>query len=257
MPSVKAQVYLDPRPAEYFSRFHERTRRRGPGLVYDLIRIVLTPVVAIPFRARVIDADRIPAQGAAIIAPNHFSYMDHFFAAVFLRRKVTFMGKSQLFKGPMQWVYSFGGVFPVRRGQRDEEAFRTARAVLRRGELVLMYGEGGRARRERLGRPRAGLGRLALETGVPVVPTAIVGSQGVRNWTRLRFPKVTVHYGEPISFERVEAPSRRQAQAASEAVFRQIEALYGELERGGRRRAVEAARAARRPRLGKRRTRLT
>ncbi|MBA2579736.1 MAG: 1-acyl-sn-glycerol-3-phosphate acyltransferase [Thermoleophilaceae bacterium] len=251
---MKAQAYRDPRPAEYFSRFHERARRRGPGLVYDLIRIVLTPVVAIAFRTRVIDIDRVPAQGAAIIAPNHFSYMDHFFAAVFLRRKVQFMGKSQLFAGPMQWVYSFGGVFPVRRGQRDEEAFRTARAVLERGGLVLMYGEGGRARRERLGRPRPGLGRLALETGMPIVPTAIVGSQRVRHWTRLRFPKVTVHYGEPISFERVEAPSRKQAQEASEAVFRRIEALYRELERGGRRHAVEAAGPLARPPLGERRT---
>ena len=254
---MKAQVYLDPRPAEYFTRFHERARRRGPGLVYDLIRIAVTPVVAVVFRTRVIDSDRVPARGAAIVAPNHFSYMDHFFAAVFLRRRVQFMGKSQLFKGPMKWVFSLGGVFPVRRGQRDEEAFRTARAVLGRGGIVLMYGEGGRARRERLGRPRPGLGRLALETGVPVVPTAIVGSQRVRQWTRLRFPEVTVRYGEPISFERIEAPSREQAQQASEAIFRQIEALHRELEHGGPRRAVEAACAARDARLGERRTGFT
>ena len=222
---MKAQVYLDPRPAEYFTRFHERARRRDPGLVYALIRLALTPVVAIVFRTRVIDSERVPARGAAIVAPNHFSYMDHFFAAVFLQRRVQFMGKSQLFRGPMQWIFSRGGVFPVRRGQRDEEAFRTARAVLERGGIVLMYGEGGRARGARLGRPRPGLGRLALESGVPVVPTAIAGSQRVRHWTRLRFPRVTVHYGRPLSFERVEAPSREQAQEASEAIFRQIELL--------------------------------
>ena len=254
---MKAQVYLDPRPAKRFSRFHARARRRGPGLAYDLIRIALTPIVAIVFRTRVIDADRVPDHGAAIIAPNHFSNMDHFFAAVFLRRKVHFMAKSQIFRGPMQWVYSFSGVFPVRRGQRDEEAFRTACAVLERGGLVLIYGEGGRSRGRGLGRPRAGLGRLALASGLPVVPTAIAGSERVRNWRRLRFPKVTVHYGKPIRFERVPEPSREQAQEASEAIFARIEALYLGLERGGRRAAVEAARAARRPRLGRRRTGLT
>lgn len=250
-------MYVDPRPPEYFRRFHERARRRGPRLAYDLIRVLLTPVVTAVYRTRVIDAQRIPKRGAAIIAPNHFSYMDHFFVAVFLRRKAQFMAKSQLFSGPMRWVYSAGGVFPVRRGQRDEEAFRTAHAVLERGGLVVMYVEGGRSRDEELGRPRPGLGRLALETGAPVVPTAIVGSGRVRQWKRLRFPKVTVHYGEPISFARVEAPSREQAQHASEAVFAQVDALYRALEQGGRRRVVEAARAARGRSLTGRSTRVT
>ena len=63
-----------------------------------------------------------------IVAPNHFSFLDHFFVAVYLRRKVQFMAKSQLFKPPMQVVYHNGGVFPVRRGHHDEEAFKTAHA---------------------------------------------------------------------------------------------------------------------------------
>ena len=61
-----------------------------------------------------------------ILAPNHFSFLDHFFLGVALRRKVHFMAKSQLFKPPMQWIYTHGGVFPVRRGFADEEAFITA-----------------------------------------------------------------------------------------------------------------------------------
>src|ERR671934_2068961 len=168
---MKPQVYKDDRPAEYFTRFHERARRRGPDWVYDLCRLLLTPYVLLLFRARCIDSDNVPLEGPAIIAPNHFSFLDHFFVAVYLRRKVQFMAKSQLFKRPMQFIYTHGGVFPVRRGHHDEEAFETARTILGRGDLVVMYAEAGRSRTRELGKPRHGLGRLALESGVPGIPT--------------------------------------------------------------------------------------
>src|SRR4051794_10927535 len=161
-------------------------------------------------RARAIDMTNVPAAGGAILAPNHFSFLDHFFVAVYLRRKVNFMAKSQLFKRPMQFVYGHGGVFPVRRGYRDEEAFKTAHAILDRGDIVLMYPEGGRSRSGELGEPKRGLGRLALESGVPVVPVAIVGTQKARNWKRLNFPKVTVLYGEPVRFDKIENPTKEQ-----------------------------------------------
>ena len=157
-----------------------------------------------------------------IIAPNHFSFLDHFFVAVYLRRKVQFMAKSQLFKWPMQVVYHNGGVFPVRRGHHDEEAFKTAHAVLARGGIVVMYAEAGRSRSGELGKPRHGIGRLALESGAPVVPTAIAGTERARNWKRLQFPKVTVQFGEPVRFERMDEPTKEEAQAASEAVFERI-----------------------------------
>jgi 1-acyl-sn-glycerol-3-phosphate acyltransferase len=243
---VKPQVYKDPRPAEYFTRFHERARSRRADWVYDLVRLLLTPVLLAFYRTRCISSDHVPPDGPAILAPNHFSFLDHFFLAVYLRRKVYFMAKSQLFKRPMQWVYTHGGVFPVRRGQHDDEAFETAHAVLARGDVVVMYAEAGRSRSGELGKPRHGLGRLALESGAPVVPTAIVGSLGVRNWKRLRFPKVTVQYGKPIRFERLHSPAREQAQAASERIFDEVKRMYSTLEREGRRNAVRAARAGRR-----------
>jgi 1-acyl-sn-glycerol-3-phosphate acyltransferase len=243
---MKPQVYKDPRPAEHFNRFHERTRGGRPDWAYELVQLVLTPYLLVLYRTRCIDSDHVPPEGPAIIAPNHFSFLDHFFVAVYLSRKVHFMAKSQLFKRPMQFIYSHGGVFPILRGRRDEEAFKTAHAVLARGDLIVMYSEGGRSRTGELGKPRPGIGRLALESGAPVVPTAIAGSQRVRNWKRLEFPKVTVQYGKPLRFERVESPSREQSQAASELIFEEIKALYSSLQRNGRRRAVRAARAARR-----------
>jgi 1-acyl-sn-glycerol-3-phosphate acyltransferase len=244
---VKPQVYKDERPAEYFTRFHDRTRRGGPDVMYDIVKLVLTPVLLLFYRTRCIDSQNVPAEGPAIVAPNHFSFFDHFFIAVYLRRKVQFMAKSQLFKRPIQFIFTHGGVFPVLRGRRDEEAFITAHKVLERGNVIVMYTEGGRSRDpNRLGDPKPGIGRLALETGVPVVPSAIAGSAQVRNWKKLQFPKVTVQYGEPIRFERVEHPTREQAQAASNIIFERIENLYYGLQKNGRRRAIRAARAARR-----------
>jgi 1-acyl-sn-glycerol-3-phosphate acyltransferase len=242
---VKPQVYKDPRPAEHFTRFHERVRKGPADAMYKIVRVVLTPYLLLFYRARVIDTDKIPPEGPTIIVPNHFSFLDHFFVAAFIRREVNFMAKSQLFKPPLQFVYTHGGVFPVLRGRRDEEAFKTARAVLARGGLIVMYIEGGRSRSGRLGEPKPGVGKLALETGATVVPTAIAGTAKVRNWKKLQFPKVTVQYGDPIRFEKVENPTRDQAQSASEVVFAAIEKLYYGLQENGRRKAVQAARAAR------------
>jgi 1-acyl-sn-glycerol-3-phosphate acyltransferase len=244
---VKPQVYKDERPAEHFTPFHDRVRRGPPDAMYEIVKLVLTPILLLFFRTRCIDSDNVPAEGPAIVAPNHFSFFDHFFIAVYLRRKVQFMAKSQLFRRPIQFIFTHGGVFPVLRGRRDEEAFITAHKVLERGNVVVMYTEGGRSRDpNRLGDPKPGIGRLALETGVPVVPSAIAGSAQVRNWKKLQFPKVTVQYGQPIRFERVENPTREQAQAASEAIFERIEKLYYGLQENGRKRTIRAARAARR-----------
>jgi 1-acyl-sn-glycerol-3-phosphate acyltransferase len=241
---VKPQVYKDPRDPSYFTRFHERARTRRPDWVYTFVRMVMTPYLLVVHRARALATQHVPEAGPAIIAPNHFSFLDHFFVAVYLRRKVQFMAKSQLFKRPMQFIYRHGGVFPVRRGFSDEEAFKTAHTILGRGDIVLMYPEGGRSRSGELGEPKRGLGRLALESGAPVVPTAIVGTQKVRNWKRLSFPNVTVLYGEPMRFEKVENPTKEQQQAAAELVFARVKALYDGLREGGRKTAIQRAREA-------------
>jgi 1-acyl-sn-glycerol-3-phosphate acyltransferase len=244
---MREQVYTDPRPKEHFDRFHERSRTREPDWVYDLVRTI-TSIYAYTFlRARAIGTENVPGKGAVILAPNHFSFMDHFLMGCFLRRKVRFMAKSQLFKGPMQWIYTHGGVFPVRRGARDEETFITAETILARGGAVTMYCEGGRSRTGKISETaKPGIGRLLLETGAPVVPIAIFGSSRVRNWKRLQFPKVTIRYGEPIRWERIEHPTREQQQAVADQVLTEIRALYDELSEHGRRTISRRVRAQRR-----------
>jgi 1-acyl-sn-glycerol-3-phosphate acyltransferase len=244
---IKAQVYKDPRPAEYFTRYHDRVRRGPPDVMYEIVRVVLSPLVWTLWRGRAISSESVPSSGPVILAPNHFSFMDHFFLAAFLRRKVQFMAKSQMFKPPLSFIYTHGGVFPVRRGHRDEEAFITAETILGRGGTIAMYCEGGRSRTGRISeQAKPGIGRLALETGASIVPVAIHGSQRARNWKRLQFPRVTVQYGEPIRWERVSDPTRDQQQAVADRVLESIRELYAGLEEHGRRGIVQRVRAQRR-----------
>jgi 1-acyl-sn-glycerol-3-phosphate acyltransferase len=236
---LKPQVYKDPRPPERFQPFHDWIRTHRPGWIYSAVRMLLTPVAILLYRTRAIGTVNVPAQGAFILAPNHFSQMDHFFAGVYIRRKIQFMAKSQLYGNPViDYIFRVGGVFPVRRGHHDEEAFKTAYTILGRGGCVGMYCEGGRSRTRALGDAKPGVGRLALESGAPVVPVAIHGSLGVRGWKRLRFPKVTVQFGEQLSFPRVEAPDRAQQLDAAQQIFDRVKAMYEVLEAEGRKGAL-------------------
>jgi 1-acyl-sn-glycerol-3-phosphate acyltransferase len=244
---IKEQVYRDPRPKAYFDRFHERARTREPDLAYEVVQTLTALYSWTFFRLRAISPEKVPASGPVILAPNHSSFMDHFFVGMSIRRKVRFMAKSQLFKRPMQFVFSHGGVFPIRRGYRDEEAFITAGKILENGGCVGMYSEGGRSRTGNLGeKVRPGIGRLALESGATIVPVAIHGSSKVRNWKRLQFPAVTVQYGEPMRFVQVSEPTRDQQQAVANAIFVEIRKLYAALDEHGRAATLARAREERR-----------
>jgi 1-acyl-sn-glycerol-3-phosphate acyltransferase len=198
--------------------------------VYEVVRVISSLYAWTLLRARSVGANNVPETGPAILAPNHFSYMDHFLIGMFIRRKVRFMAKSQLFTPVARWVYLQGGVFPVRRGARDEDAFITAEAILDASGVVAMYPEGGRSRTGELqAHAKPGIGRLALQSGAPVVPIAILGSAKIRNWKRLRFPSVRVQYGEPLRFQREPGATRERQQEVADAIFAEIRSLYARL----------------------------
>jgi 1-acyl-sn-glycerol-3-phosphate acyltransferase len=226
MGEMKPQVYKDPRPAEYFDQFHAAARK-GVGWTYTFARIVLTLPTWLIWRVRATGVENVPKDGPLVLAPNHFSQMDHFFVGLLLRRKIRFMAKSQLFGPPvLTYIYKHGGVFPIRRGHHDEEAFETVRQLLDQGEMLLVYAEGGRMRSQQLGTPKPGIGRIALESGVPIVPVAIKGSERARQWKKLRFPKTTVQFGKPLVFRVEEASGReRQLEVATE-VFGRVREMY-------------------------------
>jgi 1-acyl-sn-glycerol-3-phosphate acyltransferase len=233
---MKPQVYLDERPAEYFASFHKWARSHGADWAQDLLRLIVVPFLMLFYRARAIDAELVPAAGPVIIAPNHFSTLDHFFVAMYLRRRVRFMAKSQLFRGPLGWAIKHAGAFPVRRGHHDEEAITTALQILAQGGVIVIYPEGGRSRSQKIGeRARRGVGRLALESGAPVIPVAIHGSQRARNWRRLEFPPVTIRYGQPqrygspaVAAEAAGSPDAQQAVA--DDVLAAVRALWAGLD---------------------------
>ena len=201
------------------SIYHERTRRRGVNSpVYWVVRAILQPLLLVYFRLDRIGREHVPAEGPALIAPNHRSFLDPFVLGCCIRRPIYFMAKRELFKNRfVGWILNCLGAFPVKRGESDEEAMETARLLLERGEAVLVFPEGTRIRRGSLGRPKRGVGRLALETGAPVVPVAVTGSEHVRRGWRIRPKKVRIRMGRPLTFPRVEAPS---AHLASEVTAR-------------------------------------
>jgi len=226
MPELKPQVYKDDRPAEYFDQFHAAARK-GVGWTYIFVRILVTLPTLLLYRVRAIGVENVPKSGALVLAPNHFSQMDHFFAGVFLRRKIRFMAKSQMFGPPvLTYVFKHGGVFPVRRGHQDKEALKTAFELIDQGEMLLVYAEGGRSRSGELGEPKPGIGRIALESGAPIVPVAIHGSARVRRWKRFRFPRITVQFGEPLSFPVEHSPSRERQMEVAGEVFADVRRMY-------------------------------
>jgi len=229
---IKEQVYEDPRPAEALEPFYQRSLTRRPDRwIYEMVRVLTSLLAWIGYRTRTIDSANVPTSGPLIFAPNHFSNLDHFFMGQATRRKVQFMAKSQLFtSGPMTYVYTHGGVFPVRRGRRDERSFDIVHAIMGRDGTVCVYCEGGRSRTGRLAETaKPGIGRMALETGAPIVPVGIAGSQAVRNWKRLGFPRVTVKYGEPMRWEQVAEPTRAQQQAVADEIFAEIRRLHASI----------------------------
>src|ERR671933_170327 len=200
----------------------DRARTRGVNpLVYWLARAVLQPFFHVWFRLSRIGREHIPAEGPVILASNHRSFLDPFVIAVMVRRPIYFVAKKELFlfRPVVSWMLSALGAFRIDRGASDQEAMATARAILERGEIVLMFPEGTRIRPGSLGLPKRGVGRLALETGAPVVPVAVVGTEAVRKGWRIRPHKVRIRVGRPLTFPRVERPSPQLAAAVTDRIW--------------------------------------
>src|ERR1700749_2989405 len=158
---------------------HRRARERGVNpFVLFLVRAILTPFFLIYLRMERIGREHIPGEGPVILASNHRSFFDPFIIGTMTRRPVYYVAKKELFTYNrfLSWLLNALGAYPVDRGAGDQETIETSKVILGRGKIVLISPEGTRPRPAPLGKPHRGVGRLALETGAPVVPVAIIGT---------------------------------------------------------------------------------
>jgi 1-acyl-sn-glycerol-3-phosphate acyltransferase len=203
-------------------RYHRRTRRRVPWLQTLVLALVL-PLLSLISRVRVTGRENIP-DGGYIAAANHRSNLDALFVALAIRRRIRFMGKSELFDGRWGWLLNRLGAFPVQRGVWDADAFETAATVLRRGGVMSIFPEGG----VHTGRvaAKSGVGHISHLAGATVVPVYLDGTRSL--YTPWRWPKVHVIVGAPLHVAEDARPSREQCQQTAQRI---LDAIHGLAER--------------------------
>jgi 1-acyl-sn-glycerol-3-phosphate acyltransferase len=202
--------------------------------------IFMGPVLALLGRPKVEGLEHIPDSGAAILASNHLAVADSFYLCLVVRRRITYLAKAEYFTGGglkgwfKRWFFTAAGQVPIDRTDADaaNNALLTADRLLRQGKLLGMYPEGTRSPDGRLYKGKTGLARLALQTGVPVIPVAMVGTNvinppGSKMW---RFGQVTVKFGKPMDFSRFEglAGNRFIERAVIDEVIYELMRLSGQ-----------------------------
>jgi 1-acyl-sn-glycerol-3-phosphate acyltransferase len=198
-----------------------------PPIVYSLAAGLAWPVLHVLFRLDVHGKEHVPREGGFVLAANHNSNFDPWPLGVplFPQRFLRFMAKSELYWWPLGRLLDASGAFPVRRGERDEEAIQTAVDLCRAGHCVVMFPEGTRRRKGLRkkwdARAHTGAARIALLAGVPLVPAGIRGTDGLRRLARIR-----VDYGAPIPLDDLGgADVRDGAREATERLMSEIHRL--------------------------------
>jgi 1-acyl-sn-glycerol-3-phosphate acyltransferase len=186
----------------------------GRGIYWVLKNILLGPAIDKVFRPVVEGVHNVPASGPAILASNHLSFADWLFMPLVLDRRVTFVAKSDYFTGvgvkgwAQRRFFAGTGQVPIDRtgGRASEGALRAGLKVLERGELFGIYPEGTRSHDGRLYKGRTGVARMALLAKVPVVPTAVIGTDVIAPPGRIitKIVSPTVRFGTPLDFSRYE-----------------------------------------------------
>jgi 1-acyl-sn-glycerol-3-phosphate acyltransferase len=202
--------------------------------------IFMGPLLSLLGRPKVEGLEYVPSSGPAILASNHLAVADSFFLPLVVRRRITFLAKAEYFTGTglkgrlTAWFYTVAGQVPIDRYNADaaQAALETAERLLSEGKLLGMYPEGTRSPDGRLYKGKTGLARLALHTGVPVIPVAMIGTNvvnppGSKMW---RFGRVTVRFGKPMDFSRFEglAGNRFIERAVTDEVIYELMRLSGQ-----------------------------
>jgi 1-acyl-sn-glycerol-3-phosphate acyltransferase len=202
--------------------------------------IFMGPLLTLMARPKTEGLEHIPDSGPAILASNHLAVVDSFVKPLVVRRRITFLAKAEYFTGKgikgwfKRWFYTAAGQVPIDRSNADaaQAALDTAKRLLADGKLLGVYPEGTRSPDGRLYKGKTGLARLALETGAPVIPVALIGTNTLNppGTTMWRFAKVTVRVGKPLDFSRFEglAGNRFIERAVIDEVMYELMQLSGQ-----------------------------
>jgi len=208
---------------------------------YWLFKFVfMGPLLSLLGRPKVEGLEYVPDSGAVILASNHLAVADSFYKCLVVKRRITYLAKAEYFTGSglkgwfQRWFYTAAGQVPIDRTDADSAnaALTTAMRVLSDGKVLGMYPEGTRSPDGRLYKGKTGLARVALETGVPVIPVAMIGTDvvnppGSKMW---KFGRVQVKFGKPMDFTRFEglAGNRFIERAVIDEVMYELMRLSGQ-----------------------------
>lgn len=192
---------------------------------YKIVRAVLDFLFFVIFRLHVEGRENVPQTGAIIVAPNHKSDWDPpLIGVAFNTRIIHYMAKEELFKNPfLGWLIRQFGTFPVKRGTVDRTAIRQALRELKAGNPLGIFPEGTRIRRDGLGRFHSGMASLALMTGTPVVPVAVIGSR----WMPHKKGPLAVLIGKPVEVKK-QRPTDEKVAELNDVVKGKIQGLMDE-----------------------------
>ncbi len=201
-----------------------------PQPLYELIRWFAIFIIAVVARLRLRGRYNVPRQGPFLIAANHLAWADIPLIPLYLPGKVVYMAKEEYFSSKIAWLVRFLGAFPVKRGEGDRQALRAADEQLKKGNAVVLFPEGTRSRTRMMAKGHAGLGMIALRSGVPVIPVAIWGSE---NLLKKFGARITISYGTPMLLKpKGTKITREDIDNATEEVMRAIAAMMPPEYRG-------------------------
>ena len=179
-------------------------------MLYWAVKLVLTPILRVCYRIKVEGKENVPRTGPVILASNHRSFLDSIFIPLMVPRRVTFVAKAEYFDDPKTaWFFRGIGQIPIRRegGSASQRALDSAMGVLNGGGVFAIYPEGTRTRDGKLHRGHTGVARLALQSGAPVIPIGMIGTdeiQPVDAKLPRPFKKVTIRFGAPLDISHYE-----------------------------------------------------
>ncbi|MGH3017262.1 MAG: lysophospholipid acyltransferase family protein [Gaiellaceae bacterium] len=194
--------------------------------MYTIVETILRPILMFVYRVQITGREHVPESGPCVLAANHVSVMDGFFLGIAVTRQVRFMAKAELHRVPIvKQILEGAGAFPVERGADAGRAVAAGVKLLEQGAAVGLFPEGTSLPDRKRGYKR-GAARLALATGAPLIPVALVGTHLTLEprTHRIRLPRVRIVIGEPLRVER-RKPTEEAATELTARLQQAIESL--------------------------------